>query len=392
MNFFFFENFFTTFFIVSVDLSVNFFFFFNFIIMLICLYYTKQKKDNNNIKLYYFILILICFLNLMLFTTNNVYLYFFLYESIMLPSVLLTFLSSPNIRAKFISFYFLFWTQLGSFFFFVVTIYLFRNGVSKFTDTPVFNKQTFFILSFFLFFGFGIKIPVFPFHFWLTKTHVEVNTTFSIFLSGILVKIAIIGFYKFIFLFSINNFFYLSILLLGALDITIKLFFQVDYKKVIAYCTIFEMNLLTLIVFFSNYYNVNFLFLMCILHTIFSTIFFLINDFIYRRYNTRNIYSISSILNNSPILGYLIIISVLFFNGLPLTLKFNLELVFFLKLYNFNFFIFFFIFFIQIIFLVSFSKINLIILCNNCSFVKVNDLALYEFFLIIILFSFLLFL
>lgn len=42
--------------------------------------------------------------------------------------------------------------------------------------------------------GLGVKIPIWPFHFWLTKTHVEAPTYFSIYLSGFLVKTAIMGF------------------------------------------------------------------------------------------------------------------------------------------------------------------------------------------------------
>lgn len=350
-----------------------------------CLYITQIKKSNNNIKLYHTLIITICALNFILFNTSSIWVFFFVYEAIMFPSVLLTYISSPNIRSKFISFYFLFWTQLGSFFFFIVILYLFKSNINSFNNIVIFNNQTFFVLSSLIFFGFGIKIPIFPFHFWLTKTHVEVNTTFSIFLSGVLVKIAIIGLYKFLFLFKIGVFFFLSILIVGALDITLKLFFQVDFKKVVAYCTVFEMNFLTILIFFNNYLNLNLLFLMCILHTTFSAIFFLINDYIYKRYTTRNIYNIPSILNNTPILGYLIIVCVLLFNGLPMTLKFNLELVFFLKIYNFNFFLFSFFYFIQIIFLLNFSRINFFVLCNNNFFLKVIDLNFFEFLIVLIL-------
>ena len=53
-------------------------------------------------------------------------------------------------------------------------------------------------VQFALLFGFLFKIPTFPFYFWLTKTHVEALTSFSIFLSGFLVKIAVFGLYKFL--------------------------------------------------------------------------------------------------------------------------------------------------------------------------------------------------
>ena len=47
-----------------------------------------------------------------------------------------------------------------------------------------------------MFLGFGFKVPIWPFHYWLTKTHVEAPSGFSMYLSGFLVKTALYGFYK----------------------------------------------------------------------------------------------------------------------------------------------------------------------------------------------------
>jgi len=53
-----------------------------------------------------------------------------------------------------------------------------------------------------LFVGFGIKLPIFPFHYWLTKVHVEAPAGFSMFLSGFLVKTAYYCFYILSLIFS----------------------------------------------------------------------------------------------------------------------------------------------------------------------------------------------
>jgi NADH-quinone oxidoreductase subunit M len=41
----------------------------------------------------------------------------------------------------------------------------------------------------FLFIGFAIKVPVFPFHTWLPDAHVEAPTPISVILAGILLKL-----------------------------------------------------------------------------------------------------------------------------------------------------------------------------------------------------------
>lgn len=59
--------------------------------------------------------------------------------------------------------------------------------------------------------GFGIKIPLAPFHFWLLKVHVESPTAFSIFLSGFLVKSALYCLFMLINIFN-NNSMYTSLI------------------------------------------------------------------------------------------------------------------------------------------------------------------------------------
>ena len=104
--------------------------------------------------------------------------------------------------------------------------------------------------------GLAVKIPSWPFSFWITKTHVEVNTSFSIFLSGILVKIAIIALYKFFFVFDYNSLNYIYIIcLIGIIDSSFKMINQTDFKKTIAYLTIQEMNILLFFCMSNNYNN-----------------------------------------------------------------------------------------------------------------------------------------
>jgi NADH-quinone oxidoreductase subunit M len=84
-------------------------------------------------------------------------------------------------------------------------------------------EQTF--ISLFFFIGFGIKIPVWPFHYWLTKVHVEAPTGFSIFLSGFLVKTAFFCFSYVYIIFTnkVATLVCVSIVVWGALDSSIRM-------------------------------------------------------------------------------------------------------------------------------------------------------------------------
>jgi len=78
---------------------------------------------------------------------------------------------------------------------------------------------------------------------------VEAPSGFSIYLSGFLVKSALYGFYKFtnIFQLSINTTFFITIAFIGVVDSSLKMWGQSDLKKLVAYGTIQEMNLIYLV-------------------------------------------------------------------------------------------------------------------------------------------------
>jgi len=78
---------------------------------------------------------------------------------------------------------------------------------------------------------------------------VEAPSGFSIYLSGFLVKSALYGFYKIsnIFILPVNTSFFVTVTLVGVLDSSLKMWGQTDLKKLVAYGTIQEMNLIYLV-------------------------------------------------------------------------------------------------------------------------------------------------
>jgi NADH-quinone oxidoreductase subunit M len=182
-------------------------------------------------------------------------------------------------------------------------------------------------LYLFLFLGFGFKVPIWPFHYWLTKTHVEAPSGFSIYLSGFLVKSALYGFYKFTNLFhsSINTTFFITVAFIGVVDSSLKMWGQTDLKKLVAYGTIQEMNLIYLVFSWGDINAITIGILFSATHAFLSALMFFIVDCVYRRFRTRSIVEINGILHLTPNLGIAIILMVVFFAGLPGTIKFISE-------------------------------------------------------------------
>ncbi len=330
---------------------------------------------------------------------DDLLLFFLFYEFLLIPSFIFVYCVSPYRRGVQASLYFLIWTQLGSLLVLSAISYIFYNiGSSSFYIYQLykFTLDEVWWLFFLFFFGFGFKVPIWPFQYWLTKTHVEAPAGFSIFLSGFLVKTAVYGFFKLTNLIGVevDTYFFSIFTLMGIVDASIKMWAQIDLKKLVAYCTVQEMNIIYIAFLYGDYnLYIGGLFF-CITHALLSILMFYLVDCIQRRFGTRVISEISGILHLTPNLGISIIFMQIFYSGLPGTLKFFSEFYVFSSLfYSAPSSIFFIIFVANFLGLLGFSKcwFNVIFGLNLSSKKKLPDLTQKEFFIIFFCFFFLFF-
>ena len=314
-----------------------------------------------NIKYFFSINLFIIFVFFFVFSAN-ILLFFLFYEFLLIPSFLFVYFISPSRRSIQASLYFLIWTQIGSVFvLFVIAYMVVTVGSCEFFDIKMYSfsyNESFYLFTF-LFLGFGFKVPIWPFHYWLTKTHVEAPSGFSMFLSGFLVKTAIYGFYKITSLVdnNINNTIFVTICCIGVFDASLKMWGQTDIKKLVAYCTIQEMNLIYLTFCWGDANMLVSGMLFIVMHGSLSTLMFFLVDCIQRRFNSRSVVELSGILQITPMLGISIIIMCIMYSGLPGMLKFTCEFYLFSSLFNILPVLTVFLFFTaNVIGLISFSK------------------------------------
>lgn len=221
---------------------------------------------------------------------------------------------------------------------FLGVVYLLaKMGVHSFTMVGVHGGRVPVAVQLFIMIGFLIKVPSFPFFFWLLKTHVESVTSFSILLSGFLVKIALYGLYKFYFIFNTHvKLFAVALLLVGGMASSSAFFRQTDYKKLVAYATIQEMSQLATTLLLIGPANEKIIGVFIVVHSLLSAIFFFISDILYRIYNSRSTYTISGLMVISPKLSALLVASLLLFKGLPFTAKNKVEVNILSILLDFN--------------------------------------------------------
>lgn len=263
-------------------------------------------------------------------SVTNLLLFFLFYELLLLPSFLFVYFVSPSRRAIQASLYFVIWTQLGSFLVLCCIGYIISvTGFLDFYFIKTFNFSTYecWFIYLFLFLGFGFKVPIWPFHYWLTKTHVEAPSGFSIYLSGFLVKSALYGFYKITNLINLNidTTIFIVICMFGVIDSSLKMWGQTDLKKLVAYGTIQEMNLIFLVFCWGDSIATIIGIIFSATHAFLSALMFFIVDCIYRRFHTRSLVEINGLLHITPNLAISILTMCVFFAGLPGTIKFISE-------------------------------------------------------------------
>lgn len=294
--------------------------------------------------------------------STDILIFFLFYEFLLIPSFLIVYYVSPSRRAIQASLYFLIWTQIGSFLVLISIAYIISIvGSTSFFDIKNYNfsyNETLFIYLL-LFLGFGFKVPLWPFHYWLTKTHVEAPAGFSMYLSGFLVKSAVYGFYKISTLLGndINTTIFSTICIVGVVDSSLKMWGQTDLKKLVAYGTIQEMNLIFLTFCWGDTNAVLGGILFCATHGALSPLMFFIVDCLQRRFNSRSVTEISGVLQLTPMLGISIIVMCVLYSGLPGTLKFTCEFYIFCGLFELTPTLTLFVFFIaNVLGLIGFSK------------------------------------
>jgi NADH-quinone oxidoreductase subunit M len=182
-----------------------------------------------------------------------------------------------------------------------------------------FNARDFMFLL--LFIGFGIKLPMVPFHTWLPDAHVEAPTPISVVLAGILLKIGGYGLIRIAFGFfpDVAPNYGLLISIMGLISILYGGFnalAQKDLKKLIAYSSISHMGFVLIGIAAFNVEGFNGAVFQMFSHGLLSSMLFLIAGVLYERTHNREIANFRGLANNMPI--FTLMVAIAFFGSLGL--------------------------------------------------------------------------
>lgn len=323
--------------------SISYFFLLltGFLFPLCLLYIYIENNNNMNKKKSLIILLILEFFIILCFTVSDFFLFYVSFEVLLIPMIYLIFFFGSRGRKLHSIYLFLFYTLVGSIFLLYSLLLVYKvYGNLEFASVLDLSKLSIEeqkLLTILLFFGFAVKIPVFPVHLWLPEAHVEAPTVGSVLLAGILLKLGGYGMLRLLLPISNNilleyKAFFITLVSLSILYGGLAAIRQVDLKKIIAYSSVVHMNIGLLGLFTQTSAGIiGFIFLM-VSHGIISSALFFGVGMLYERIHTKNILYIQGLSRVMPKFSLFFLLFCLANLSLPGTCNFIGEILVFLSL------------------------------------------------------------
>ncbi|MEB3104952.1 MAG: NADH-quinone oxidoreductase subunit M [Cyanobacteriota bacterium] len=263
------------------------------------------------------------------FLANNLLLFFLFYELELIPLWLLISVWGGANRAYAATKFLIFTAVSGVLILGAFLGLAFTTGSVDFSLSPVTSEhlamasQMPLLLA--LLVGFGIKIPLFPFHTWLPDAHTEASTPVSVLLAGVLLKLGTYGLLRFCMGLFPQAWAELApgLAIWAAVSVlfgSLAAIAQRDMKRMVAYSSVGHMGYVLLAAAAATPVSLLGAVFQMVSHGLISALLFLLVGAVYRATGTRDLEVLRGLLNPErglPLTGSLMIVGVMASAGLP---------------------------------------------------------------------------
>nr|AML25934.1 NADH dehydrogenase subunit 4 [Staphylinidae sp. BMNH 1274219] len=238
------------------------------------------------------------------FSVMNLFLFYLFFEASLIFTLLLILgwgYQPERIQA---SMYLLFYTLMGSLPMLVGIFYIYsKNNILDFYLLKMLSFNNIYLyLSFNI--VFLVKFPMYMFHLWLPKAHVEAPISGSMILAGIMLKLGGYGMIRLMVLFQFiglyYNIYFIMFSLLGGCLISLVCLRQNDMKSLIAYSSVAHMSMVIGGVMTMNYWGLVGSLIMMVAHGLCSSGLFCLANISYERIMSRSLFLNKGMINLMP--------------------------------------------------------------------------------------------
>jgi len=282
----------------------------------------------------FFILLLVLETALIgVFTSLDLFLFYFFWESTLIPMALLIGIYGHG-RKVYAAVKFFLYTMVASVFMLAALIWLYAHTTPNTFDFVEIQSQIqagkiagfpqaaqWLFVGFFL--AFAVKVPLFPFHTWLPDAHVEAPTAGSVLLAGVLLKMGTYGLLRFnLGLFPErarhNAPWICALALIGIVYGALVAMVQPNLKRVIAYSSVSHLGFVVLGIFSFTQAGLNGAMFVMLAHGVSTGALFMLAGIIYERKHSYEIADMGGLATPMPKYATFFLFVTLASVGLPL--------------------------------------------------------------------------